>query len=118
MKELFVLVSWLVGSHLWSAFLPVVFVTRIVFDSLYLWVCGTAPPPLSRENLLHSLGAAGPIAVEYVHLLALEDEGAETVLRDTHTHNVSSLPPGGSRKRINLDRYGMGGTYPAHGHLR
>ena len=42
-------------------------------------------PPLSRENLLHSLGAAGPIAVEYVHLLALEDEGAETVLRDTHT---------------------------------
>ena len=44
-----------------------------------------ARPPPAIEDLLHPLGAAGPIAVEYVHLLALEDEGAETVLRDTHT---------------------------------
>lgn len=68
-------------------------------------MCHSRSPAI--EDLLHPLGAAGPIAVEYVHLLALEDEGAETVLRDTH--NVSSLPPGRSRKRINLDRYGMGG---------
>ena len=45
-----------------------------------------------KFSILHSLAATGPVAVVEVDALALEDEGADTVLRSLSVRVLPRLP--------------------------